>query len=94
MVDVQNAVLVGYTRLVVTAGPALHYPNPPGQDEVFYLDGYHTPIVIYEPGAEITFDIQVLGIPCHLCLRVALLIQRQQIGRLRFCRPAVAILST
>jgi len=53
-----NVVLSGFTRFDITAGPATNYPNPPNPEEVFYVNEYQTPIILYEEGVPLSFSIR------------------------------------
>ncbi|XP_020593907.1 cytochrome b561, DM13 and DOMON domain-containing protein At5g54830 [Phalaenopsis equestris] len=48
----------GKTPLIVTAGPALHYPNPPNPDRVIYINKKEAPHLRVERGVPVTFSIQ------------------------------------
>ncbi|KAK6912518.1 hypothetical protein RJ641_022119 [Dillenia turbinata] len=44
--------------LVVTAGPALHYPNPPNPPNVLYINKKEAPVLRVERGVAVKFSIQ------------------------------------
>ncbi|KAK7245641.1 hypothetical protein RIF29_40489 [Crotalaria pallida] len=44
--------------LVVTSGPALHYPNPPNPAKVLYINKKVAPVLRVERGVPVTFSIQ------------------------------------
>ncbi|XP_064945641.1 cytochrome b561, DM13 and DOMON domain-containing protein At5g54830-like [Musa acuminata AAA Group] len=46
------------TPLVVTSGPALHYPNPPNPTKVLYINKKEAPLLRAERGVPVTFSIQ------------------------------------
>jgi hypothetical protein len=46
------------TPLAVTVGPALHYPNPPNPDKVFYINKKEAPLLKVERGVPVTFSIE------------------------------------
>ncbi|TVU08330.1 hypothetical protein EJB05_41731, partial [Eragrostis curvula] len=46
------------TPLVVTAGPALRYPNPPNPDKVLYINKKEAPLLKVERGVPVTFSIE------------------------------------
>ncbi|KAL6603072.1 hypothetical protein ACP70R_043433 [Stipagrostis hirtigluma subsp. patula] len=46
------------TPLVVTTGPALHYPNPPNPDKVLYINKKEAPLLKVERGVPVTFSIE------------------------------------
>ncbi|KAM7459566.1 hypothetical protein LguiA_036560 [Lonicera macranthoides] len=46
------------TLLVVTTGPALHYPNPPNPTKVIYINKKEAPVLRVERGVLVTFSIQ------------------------------------
>ncbi|RLN12030.1 cytochrome b561, DM13 and DOMON domain-containing protein [Panicum miliaceum] len=46
------------TPLVVTVGPALHYPNPPNPDKVLYINKKEAPLLKVERGVPVTFSIE------------------------------------
>lgn len=46
------------TPLVVTTGPALHYPNPPNPSKVLYINKKEAPLLRVERGVPVTFSIQ------------------------------------
>ncbi|PAN23084.1 hypothetical protein PAHAL_4G065600 [Panicum hallii] len=46
------------TPLVVTVGPALHYPNPPNPDKALYINKKEAPLLKVERGVPVTFSIE------------------------------------
>ncbi|XP_010265740.1 PREDICTED: cytochrome b561, DM13 and DOMON domain-containing protein At5g54830-like [Nelumbo nucifera] len=46
------------TTLVVVAGPALHYPNPPNPSKVLYINEREAPVLRVERGVPVKFSIQ------------------------------------
>ncbi|KAM7258917.1 hypothetical protein ACFE04_014658 [Oxalis oulophora] len=48
----------GNVPLVVTTGPALHYPNPPNPEKVLYINKKEAPVLKVERGVPIKFSIQ------------------------------------
>ncbi|KAF4367696.1 hypothetical protein G4B88_001448 [Cannabis sativa] len=48
----------GNAALVVTSGPALHYPNPPHPSKVFYINKKEAPVLRVERGVPVKFSIQ------------------------------------
>ncbi|XP_020267035.1 cytochrome b561, DM13 and DOMON domain-containing protein At5g54830 [Asparagus officinalis] len=48
----------GKTPVVVTSGPALHYPNPPNPSKVLYINKKEAPLLRVERGVPVTFSIQ------------------------------------
>jgi hypothetical protein len=46
------------TALVVTVGPALHYPNPPNPDKVLYINKKEAPLLKVERGVPVTFSVE------------------------------------
>ncbi|KAJ4798981.1 hypothetical protein LUZ62_050227 [Rhynchospora pubera] len=46
------------TPLVVTSGPAFHYPNPPNPSKVLYINKKEAPFVQVERGVPVTFSVQ------------------------------------
>ncbi|KAG6516909.1 cytochrome b561, DM13 and DOMON domain-containing protein At5g54830-like [Zingiber officinale] len=46
------------TPLVITSGPALHYPNPPNPSKVLYINKKEAPLLRVERGVPVTFSIQ------------------------------------
>ncbi|KAG0502586.1 hypothetical protein HPP92_002658 [Vanilla planifolia] len=48
----------GKTPLIVTSGPALHYPNPPNPEKVIYINKKETPHLRVERGVPVTFSVQ------------------------------------
>ncbi|KAI0488712.1 hypothetical protein KFK09_028551 [Dendrobium nobile] len=48
----------GKTPLIVTSGPALHYPNPPNPAKVIYINKKEAPHLRVERGVPVTFSIQ------------------------------------
>lgn len=44
--------------LVVSAGPALHYPNPPNPSKVIYINKKEAPVLRVERGVKVKFSIQ------------------------------------
>ncbi|KAF8687186.1 hypothetical protein HU200_042852 [Digitaria exilis] len=46
------------TPLLVTVGPALHYPNPPNPDKVLYINKKEAPLLKVERGVPVTFSIE------------------------------------
>ncbi|XP_027097715.2 cytochrome b561, DM13 and DOMON domain-containing protein At5g54830 [Coffea arabica] len=44
--------------LVVSTGPALHYPNPPNPSKVLYINKKEAPVLRVERGVSIKFSIQ------------------------------------
>lgn len=44
--------------LVVTTGPALHYPNPPNPSKVLYINKKEAPVLRVERGVPVKFSIQ------------------------------------
>jgi hypothetical protein len=46
------------TPLVVTAGPAMHYPNPPNPDKVLYINKKEAPLLKVERGVPVTFSVE------------------------------------
>ncbi|KAL0904645.1 hypothetical protein M5K25_026774 [Dendrobium thyrsiflorum] len=48
----------GKTPLIVTSGPALHYPNPPNPAKVIYINKKEVPHLRVERGVPVTFSIQ------------------------------------
>ncbi|XP_071742537.1 cytochrome b561, DM13 and DOMON domain-containing protein At5g54830-like [Rutidosis leptorrhynchoides] len=45
-------------QLVVTTGPALHYPNPPNPSKVLYINKKEAPFLRVERGVPVKFSIQ------------------------------------
>lgn len=48
----------GKTPLIVTSGPAFHYPNPPNPEKVIYINKKEAPHLRVERGVPVTFSIQ------------------------------------
>ncbi|GMP94323.1 hypothetical protein CsSME_00043813 [Camellia sinensis var. sinensis] len=48
----------GNAPLVVTTGPALHYPNPPNPLKVIYINKKEAPVLRVERGVRVKFSIQ------------------------------------
>ncbi|KAF5183925.1 Cytochrome b561, DM13 and DOMON domain-containing protein [Thalictrum thalictroides] len=48
----------GKTPLVVSTGPALHYPNPPNPTKVLYINKKEAPLLRVERGVPVTFSVQ------------------------------------
>ncbi|KAK1293632.1 hypothetical protein QJS10_CPB17g00225 [Acorus calamus] len=48
----------GKTPLVVTSGPAVHYPNPPNPAKVLYVNKKEAPLLKVERGVPVKFSIQ------------------------------------
>ncbi|CAL1408196.1 unnamed protein product [Linum trigynum] len=48
----------GNVPLVVTSGPALHYPNPPNPAKVFYINNKEAPVLRVERGVPVTFSME------------------------------------
>lgn len=46
------------TTLLVTTGPAMHYPNPPSPSKVLYINKKEAPRLKVERGVPVTFSIQ------------------------------------
>ncbi|WOL05550.1 hypothetical protein Cni_G14279 [Canna indica] len=46
------------TPLIVTSGPAFHYPNPPNPSKVLYINKKEAPLLRVERGVPVTFSIQ------------------------------------
>ncbi|CAN6175303.1 unnamed protein product [Urochloa humidicola] len=46
------------TPLVVTAAPAVRYPNPPNPDKVIYINKKEAPLLKVERGVPVTFSVQ------------------------------------
>ncbi|XBH71555.1 hypothetical protein VPH35_098996 [Triticum aestivum] len=46
------------TPLVVTTGPALHYPNPPNPEKVLYINKKEAPLLKVERGVPVTFSVE------------------------------------
>ncbi|GJN38961.1 hypothetical protein PR202_gb28047 [Eleusine coracana subsp. coracana] len=46
------------TALAVTAGPAMHYPNPPNPDKVLYINKKEAPLLKVERGVPVTFSVE------------------------------------
>lgn len=44
--------------LVVSTGPALHYPNPPNPTKVIYINKKEAPVLRVERGVQVKFSIQ------------------------------------
>eukprot|EP00250_Pteridium_aquilinum_P010873 c19688_g1_i1 orf=592-3381(+) len=44
--------------IVVSAGPATHYPNPPNPEKVIYLNKIEAPVLKVERGVQVTFSVQ------------------------------------
>ncbi|KAK7331402.1 hypothetical protein VNO77_25626 [Canavalia gladiata] len=44
--------------LVVSSGPALHYPNPPNPAKVLYINKKEAPVLRVERGVPVTFSMQ------------------------------------
>ncbi|KAE9602873.1 putative DOMON domain, cytochrome b561/ferric reductase transmembrane, DM13 [Lupinus albus] len=44
--------------LVITSGPALHYPNPPNPAKVLYINKKEAPVLRVERGVPVKFSIQ------------------------------------
>lgn len=44
--------------LVVTTGPAIHYPNPPNPSKVLYINKKEAPILKVERGVPVMFSVQ------------------------------------
>ncbi|KAK7247346.1 hypothetical protein RIF29_42227 [Crotalaria pallida] len=44
--------------LVVTSGPALHYPNPPNPEKVLYINKKEAPVLRVERGVPVKFSVQ------------------------------------
>nr|XP_043606108.1 cytochrome b561, DM13 and DOMON domain-containing protein At5g54830-like [Erigeron canadensis] len=44
--------------IIVTSGPALHYPNPPNPSKVLYLNKKESPVLQVERGVPVKFSIQ------------------------------------
>ncbi|XP_047325163.1 cytochrome b561, DM13 and DOMON domain-containing protein At5g54830 [Impatiens glandulifera] len=56
--DQEIVIADGKSPIVVTTGPALHYPNPPNPSKVFYINKKEAPILRVERGVPVTFSIQ------------------------------------
>ncbi|KAI3677295.1 hypothetical protein L1987_86919 [Smallanthus sonchifolius] len=55
----QELVIAGKKQpLVVTSGPALHYPNPPNPSKVLYINKKESPVLRVERGVPVKFSIQ------------------------------------
>ncbi|XP_008776066.2 cytochrome b561, DM13 and DOMON domain-containing protein At5g54830-like [Phoenix dactylifera] len=48
----------GKTLLVVSSGPALHYPNPPSPTKALYINKKEAPLLRVERGVPVTFSVQ------------------------------------
>lgn len=48
----------GKEALVISTGPALHYPNPPNPSKVIYINKKEAPVLRVERGVSIKFSIQ------------------------------------
>ncbi|KAL7001754.1 hypothetical protein U1Q18_002902 [Sarracenia purpurea var. burkii] len=48
----------GNAPLVVTTGPAVHYPNPPNPSKVIYINKKEAPVLRVERGVRVKFSIQ------------------------------------
>ncbi|OVA00279.1 Cytochrome c assembly protein [Macleaya cordata] len=48
----------GKTPLIVTTGPAMHYPNPPNPSKVLYINKKEAPVLRVERGVPVKFSIQ------------------------------------
>lgn len=48
----------GKTPIVVSSGPAIHYPNPPNPLKVIYMNKKEAPVLKVERGVPVTFSIQ------------------------------------
>ncbi|CAL5041681.1 unnamed protein product [Urochloa decumbens] len=46
------------TPLVVTVGPALHYPNPPNPGKVLYINKKEAPLLRVERGVPVIFSVE------------------------------------
>ncbi|XP_074296186.1 cytochrome b561, DM13 and DOMON domain-containing protein At5g54830-like [Silene latifolia] len=46
------------TPLVVTSGPAVHYPNPPNPSKVLYINKKEAPLLRVERGVTVKFSVQ------------------------------------
>ncbi|KAK9699510.1 hypothetical protein RND81_08G178200 [Saponaria officinalis] len=46
------------TPLVVTSGPAVHYPNPPNPSKVLYINKKEAPVLRVERGVMVKFSVQ------------------------------------
>lgn len=46
------------TPLLVTSGPALHYPNPPNPSKVLYVNKKEAPVLRVERGVPVKFSVQ------------------------------------
>ncbi|GAA0157570.1 hypothetical protein LIER_38480 [Lithospermum erythrorhizon] len=44
--------------LIISAGPALHYPNPPNPSKVLYINKKEAPVLRVERGVPVKFSIQ------------------------------------
>lgn len=44
--------------LVVSTGPAMHYPNPPNPSKVLYINKKEAPLLRVERGVPVKFSIQ------------------------------------
>ncbi|XP_071701998.1 cytochrome b561, DM13 and DOMON domain-containing protein At5g54830-like [Rutidosis leptorrhynchoides] len=44
--------------IIVTSGPALHYPNPPNPSKVLYMNKKESPVLRVERGVPVKFSIQ------------------------------------
>ncbi|CAL9200721.1 unnamed protein product [Musa hybrid cultivar] len=56
--DQDLIIAVAKTPLIVTSGPALHYPNPPNPSKVLYINKKEAPSLRVERGVPVTFSIQ------------------------------------
>ncbi|KAG1363712.1 cytochrome b561, DM13 and DOMON domain-containing protein [Cocos nucifera] len=48
----------GKKPLVVSSGPAFHYPNPPSPSKVLYINKKEAPLLRVERGVPVTFSVQ------------------------------------
>ncbi|KAH0990355.1 hypothetical protein GBA52_001838 [Prunus armeniaca] len=56
--DQQLIIADANAPLVVTSGPALHYPNPPNPSKVLYINKKEAPMLRVERGVPVKFSIQ------------------------------------
>ncbi|KAK3132693.1 hypothetical protein QOZ80_6AG0526390 [Eleusine coracana subsp. coracana] len=56
--DQERIIADGKTPLVVTAAPAVHYPNPPNPEKVIYINKKEAPLLKVERGVPVTFSMQ------------------------------------
>lgn len=56
--DQDLVIAVKKDPLVVTTGPALHYPNPPNPSKVLYINKKEAPVLRVERGVQVKFSIQ------------------------------------